>query len=104
MTVWNDTDIPLAFLITFRTYGSWLHGDMRGSIDRYNNVIEVRESLRTRFGKAASRKAYAGTRNPRRQTTRIGQRGDNRSVRQAKLGFALGKCSYKSCSYGCIHR
>lgn len=35
--MWNDTDIPLAYLITFRTYGSWLHGDERGSIDRYKN-------------------------------------------------------------------
>jgi REP element-mobilizing transposase RayT len=25
---------PLAFLITFRTYGTWLHGDERGAIDR----------------------------------------------------------------------
>jgi REP element-mobilizing transposase RayT len=25
---------PLAFLITFRCYGSWLHGDERGSVDR----------------------------------------------------------------------
>ena len=37
MKVWNDTDIPLAYLITFRTYGTWLHGDERGSIDRYHN-------------------------------------------------------------------
>jgi REP element-mobilizing transposase RayT len=28
---------PLAFLITFRTYGSWLHGDQRGSVDRFHN-------------------------------------------------------------------
>ncbi len=35
--MWNDTDIPLAYLITFRTYGTWLHGDERGSIDRYHN-------------------------------------------------------------------
>jgi REP element-mobilizing transposase RayT len=27
---------PLAFLITFRCYGTWLHGDGRGSIDRKN--------------------------------------------------------------------
>jgi len=27
---------PLAYLITFRTYGTWLHGDTRGSIDRRN--------------------------------------------------------------------
>jgi len=25
-------------LITFRTYGTWLHGDQRGSIDRTHNV------------------------------------------------------------------
>src|SRR5437870_12886557 len=27
---------PLACLITFRTYGTWLHGEDRGSIDRRN--------------------------------------------------------------------
>ena len=35
--MWNDTDIPLAHLITFRTYGSWLHGDHRGSVDPEHN-------------------------------------------------------------------
>jgi REP element-mobilizing transposase RayT len=35
--MWNDTDIPLAYLISFRTYGTWLHGDKRGSIDRFHN-------------------------------------------------------------------
>jgi REP element-mobilizing transposase RayT len=38
MPVWNDTDVPLAYLITFRSYGTWLHGDERGSIDRFHNV------------------------------------------------------------------
>jgi hypothetical protein len=28
---------PLAYLITFRCYGTWLHGDARGSIDRNHN-------------------------------------------------------------------
>ena len=37
MAKWNDTDTPLAYLITFRTYGTWLHGDERGSIDRNHN-------------------------------------------------------------------
>ena len=36
--MWNDTDIPLAYLITFRCYGTWLHGDKRGSIDRFHNA------------------------------------------------------------------
>ena len=35
--MWNDTDTPLACLITFRTRGTWLHGDRRGSIDRFHN-------------------------------------------------------------------
>jgi REP element-mobilizing transposase RayT len=28
---------PLAYLITFTTYGTWLHGDKRGSVDREHN-------------------------------------------------------------------
>ena len=35
--MWNDTDTPLAYFISFRTYGTWLHGDRRGSIDRLHN-------------------------------------------------------------------
>ena len=35
--MWNDTEIPLAHLITFRSYGTWLHGDQRGSVDRFHN-------------------------------------------------------------------
>jgi len=29
-------DIPLAYLISFRAYGTWLHGDRRGSVDRFH--------------------------------------------------------------------
>lgn len=29
---------PLAFLLTFRAYGTWLHGDERGSVDREHNA------------------------------------------------------------------
>jgi REP element-mobilizing transposase RayT len=35
--MWNDTDIPLAVFFTFRTYGTWLHGDARWSVDRFHN-------------------------------------------------------------------
>jgi REP element-mobilizing transposase RayT len=28
---------PLAYLITFRCHGTWLHGESRGSVDRFNN-------------------------------------------------------------------
>jgi REP element-mobilizing transposase RayT len=33
----NTSGVPLAYLITIRSYGTWLHGDARGSIDRHNN-------------------------------------------------------------------
>ena len=29
---------PLAYFITFRTYGTWLHGDPRGSVDPSHNI------------------------------------------------------------------
>ncbi|MCX7120266.1 MAG: transposase [Gammaproteobacteria bacterium] len=33
----DDSKIPCAYLITFRTYASWMHGDDRTSVDRINN-------------------------------------------------------------------
>jgi REP element-mobilizing transposase RayT len=38
---WNDTGIPLVYLITFRCYGTWLHGDERGSVDRFHNIFDT---------------------------------------------------------------
>jgi hypothetical protein len=38
--MWSDTDIALAPLITFRCYGTWLHGDDRGSVDRFHNQYQ----------------------------------------------------------------
>lgn len=38
--MWNETDIPLAYLITFRCYGTWLPGEERGSIDRLHNIYK----------------------------------------------------------------
>jgi REP element-mobilizing transposase RayT len=34
---WDDNDRPLAYLITFRTYGTWLHGDERRSVDTHDH-------------------------------------------------------------------
>jgi REP element-mobilizing transposase RayT len=33
----DDNEFPLAYLITFRCYGTWVHGDDRGSMDRKHN-------------------------------------------------------------------
>jgi REP element-mobilizing transposase RayT len=34
----NDAHTPLGYLITFRAHGTWLHGDERGSIDRFHRT------------------------------------------------------------------
>lgn len=31
---WEENSFPLAYLITFRTFGTWLHGDDRTSVKR----------------------------------------------------------------------
>ena len=34
-------DDPLAYFITFSTYGTWLHGQAPGSVDRKHNQIDM---------------------------------------------------------------
>jgi len=34
----QDRSFPIGYLITFRCYGTWLHGDERGSVDRHHRV------------------------------------------------------------------
>ncbi len=36
---WDENEFPLAYLITIRTYGTWLHGDERGSVDRHGRNL-----------------------------------------------------------------
>jgi REP element-mobilizing transposase RayT len=43
---------PLAYLISFRCYGTWLHGDLRGSVDRQHRgyrtaLVEPSETRRS---------------------------------------------------------
>ena len=38
MRDFDDNEFPLGYLITFRCYGTWLHGDQRGSMDRKHNL------------------------------------------------------------------
>ena len=47
----EDERIPLGYLITFRGYGTWLHGDRRGSVDRFHNRFGTAEFLLTNDGK-----------------------------------------------------
>ena len=44
----DDNEFPLAYFISFRTYGTWLHGDERFSVDRKQNKYALHASLLTR--------------------------------------------------------
>jgi REP element-mobilizing transposase RayT len=39
MRDFDDNELPLAYLITFRCYGTWLHGDERGSYRRNSRLL-----------------------------------------------------------------
>src|SRR5207245_170202 len=35
--IYEENAYPIAYLLTFRTFGTWLHGDARGSVRRNGN-------------------------------------------------------------------
>src|SRR5262249_27110966 len=37
----NESSVPMAYFISFRCYGTWLHGDERGSVDRSHNIYRA---------------------------------------------------------------
>src|SRR5262245_24170139 len=37
----NNDHTPLAYFITFRSYGTWMHGDERGSVDRHHRGYDT---------------------------------------------------------------
>ncbi len=39
--LFETTDFPIAYLLTFRTFGTWLHGDERRSVRRNGNNRHV---------------------------------------------------------------
>jgi len=42
--IFENNQFPLAYLITFRTFGTWLHGDERSSTRR-NRKVESESKL-----------------------------------------------------------
>lgn len=56
----NDTDLPLGYLLTFRTYGTWLHGDERGSTDRFHNRYGTPHLLPSEFRHSHDRRLLKG--------------------------------------------
>ena len=50
MRDFDDNEFPLAYLITFRCYGTWLHGDKRGSHRRNSRSLTGVSHIRPRPG------------------------------------------------------
>ena len=99
--MWNNTDIPLAFLITFRSYGTWLHGDERGSVNRFRNQYKSR--------RLPPEKKWIETNTQRLKgeivTLNAAQRACARSsrprnLRRSTLEFACHQCADQSRSRG----
>ena len=59
LIMWNDTEVPLAYFISFRTASTWLHGDKRGSIDRFHNRYGSPIYLPMRGGCVTTKRNYA---------------------------------------------
>jgi len=55
---YSDERIPLGYLITFRSYGTWLHGE-RGSVDRFHNVYGTPRLPRNEKRKQYNRRLLA---------------------------------------------
>ena len=43
----QDRSSPIGYLVTFRCYGTWLHGDERGSFDRHHRVCFAPKAYKT---------------------------------------------------------
>ena len=68
----NNGHVPVGYLLTFRSYGTWLHGDDRGSVDkanrRYGTPMLPPKSGRVRFERGLMAEQPV-TLNPRQRRT-----------------------------------
>ena len=103
--MWNDTDTPLAFLITFRSHGTWLHGDERGSVNRFRNQYKS-----TRL---PAEKKWLETNTKRLRDEPVildaDQRGcvkaaANQTCKFRKWHLSRNQCANESCSRGGFDR
>src|SRR6266496_6477312 len=56
----NDSHTPLAYLITFRSYGNWLHGDKRGPLIAFTIATERLVFPRISVGRSTSSNCGSG--------------------------------------------
>jgi hypothetical protein len=102
-TEFKDDHVPLGYLLTFRGYGTWLHGDSRGSVDRFHRTYGTPmlppNVQRTRY-EGRLRKQPPVTLNPRQRAAhRIWY---SRNLHHPQLVAVGLQHPYEPCSYGCI--
>lgn len=99
----NDDHTPLGYLLTFRSYGTWLHGDKRGSVDRcqkrYGSPMlppsERRNQIERRLLKQRPREIRGAT----KRRNRISR---TRDLHDSQVGFVGPERSQQSrslCDY-----
>jgi hypothetical protein len=56
----QDRSQPLGYLITIRSYGTWLHGDARGSMDRrnYNKFGEPKRPVNSNLAVCSAKSGW----------------------------------------------
>jgi len=98
-------DFPLAYLITFRCYGTWLHGDERGSIDRHNRRYGMPTYPKTEHWQKIS--ADRMKRPPVKLTARM-RKAVEKAIRETcglrNWTLLAIKCPHQSCSRCGRHR
>lgn len=85
-------ECPIAYLITFITYGTWLHGDKRGSVDKEHNRYS---SAFVKPNSGLNRKEEIALKNP---PFVLGQ-----SQREAVLKAILRVCKFRGWFAHAVH-
>lgn len=95
-------EFPLAYLISFRTYGTWLHGDNRGSTSRKQNKYGTPRITANRRLEPAERQQlkYPPIKLDSRQRPMV-NRPFGRCVPIADIGYD-DQCPDQSCAHGSL--
>src|SRR5437762_2022331 len=99
----NNDHAPLGYLITFRSYGTWLHGDARGSVDRFHNAFGTpRLPYNERWQKHNRNVLKQGASETETASKSSNKRGDSRDVQDSQVGILDDECTHQSRSHRCV--
>src|SRR5437899_2252040 len=105
-TEFRDDHTPTAYLITFRIYGTWPHGDNRGSVDRfhkgYGTPMLPANAQRRQYERSLLTRAPVTLNAKQRKS--CGRARNQRALHVPQV-VALGfQHSNKPCSFCCVRQ